>query len=108
MGKELNAEYYCEQGEKEFKAGYLEKAIDCYTQAIKKDPKCADAYFNRGACNLGKNEPDYQSARKDFLTALDLNPKDAGFCYLNLAEVETGTGNHKKAMEYSTKAKEFI
>ncbi len=55
--------------------GELDEAIASYTEAVRLNPKLADAYLNRGAAYDAKGELD--EAIADFTQALRLNPKDA-------------------------------
>jgi tetratricopeptide (TPR) repeat protein len=105
MGKKLDANYYCEQGFKEFEAENLKKAIAHYAKAIKLDPKNVDAHFGRGSCICLTDKPDYKIAIKDFLKVLKLKSNWLTYpCYSNLACVENRIGNYEKALEFSIKA----
>jgi tetratricopeptide (TPR) repeat protein len=48
-------------------------AIKDYTKAIKKDKKNAEAYYNRGTCELALK--DFKTAKKDFDNTLKIDPK---------------------------------
>ena len=58
-------------------AGEFDTAIDDFTEAIKFDPNCADAYYNRGWCRYEKGDAD--PAIEDFSKAIkiDANRADA-------------------------------
>ena len=51
-----------------------DKAIADFTEAIRLDPKYAEAYCNRGCAY--RNKGDYDKAIADFTEAIRLNPKD--------------------------------
>ena len=55
--------------------GDFDKAIADYTQAIRLDPKDAEAHFGRG-CSYSK-KGDHDKAIADFTDAIRLNPKHA-------------------------------
>jgi tetratricopeptide (TPR) repeat protein/tRNA A-37 threonylcarbamoyl transferase component Bud32 len=65
-------------GKKNFDKNYFEAADEAYTEAIRLDPNCLEAYKRRGACkvNLGK----LKESLPDFTKAIDLDPKDAEIC----------------------------
>lgn len=52
--------------------GNKQQAVDSYTEAIKRDPNIADAYFRRG--NIRFDQGDWQGASADFDRAISLNP----------------------------------
>ena len=53
--------------------GDYDRAIADYTEAIRLDPKFADAYYERGAAYSAKG--DYDRAIADYTEAIRLNPK---------------------------------
>jgi tetratricopeptide (TPR) repeat protein len=63
------------QAEEQAKRGYFEKALENFGQAIRLDPKYAEAYFRRGT--LRSNFGQKQKAIEDFDQAIRLNPKYA-------------------------------
>lgn len=64
-----------EQGNEFLKYNELDKAIDCYKQAISLNPEFADAYFNLGKAFKFKKE--YPEAIKSLEQAKKFNPNDA-------------------------------
>jgi len=54
-------------------------AIKDYDEAIRLNPKDADAYFSRGTTYFGLEQ--HERAIKDFNEAIRLNPKDAYYYY---------------------------
>ena len=76
--------------------GDLEQAIEAYTQAIRIDPGDVSARFSRGV-TLTRNEQ-YDSARVDFLTVLDLRP-DFVESYRGLGDLYYVQGDLDLALE---------
>ena len=60
-------------------AGNIKEAIQLYSDAIKRNPKLAPAYFNRGNAYYDLKQND--QAIKDYTEAIKLNPKDAEAYY---------------------------
>ena len=58
-----------------WKMGDYDKAISCYTEAIRIDPKDAKIYTNRGLAYKGKG--DHDKAMADYTEAIGINPRDA-------------------------------
>ncbi|KAF3695874.1 Protein unc-45 -like protein B [Channa argus] len=78
-----------EEGNKHFQAGDTEKAIECYTKAIKecKDKKVlAVIYRNRSACYLKKEN--YASAASDASKAIDIDAADIKALYRRCQALE--------------------
>ncbi|XP_071445220.1 RNA polymerase II-associated protein 3-like isoform X2 [Hetaerina americana] len=65
------AMYEKEMGNNHLKAGNLEKAIDCYTKAIKAYPRDAIFFANRGLCYLKLK--DFERAERDCSTAISID-----------------------------------
>ncbi len=61
------------KGNANFEASKMEEAVAEYTEALKIDPKYADAYFNRALAY--RINQDYESAKKDLETVIKLQPK---------------------------------
>ena len=59
-----------------FNKGYYNHAITNFSEAIRIDPKFADAYVGRGNAYLYKKE--YDAAMEDYNKALQLAPDNAG------------------------------
>jgi Flp pilus assembly protein TadD len=55
--------------------GDFDSAIAAFTEAIRLNPKCLEAYGNRGAARLQRG--DFDKAIADFTEVIHLNPKDA-------------------------------
>ena len=68
----------CVEGKRALDKGEFGTAINCSSEAIRLDPKCETAYYNRGLAlsRLG----DYGKAIADFSEAIRLDPKDADTC----------------------------
>jgi tetratricopeptide (TPR) repeat protein len=78
------AEFFIEgDGANDLSHGNYEKAISDYSEAIKLDPKGAQAYNGRGIANYqiagstGDSTDPYDKAIKDFNDAIRLNPNNA-------------------------------
>ena len=82
----------------------FDKAIADYTEAIRLDPKFAQAYNNRGGTYYGKGE--FDKAIADFSEAIRLNPKYA-HAYYNRGLVYSKQGENRKADEEFARAKEL-
>lgn len=69
--------------------------IRCYTQAIRLDPKYANAYNNRGNAknNLGR----YQKAIGDYDEAIRLDPKYA-YAYNNRGLAKNNLGRYQEPL----------
>jgi rhomboid protease GluP len=72
-----------------------------YNEAIRLDPKNAEAYYNRGNSYLKKG--DWNKAIADFTEAIRLNPKFAG-AYVNRGLVYKDNGEPDKAIVDYTEA----
>ncbi|XP_035760826.1 protein unc-45 homolog B [Neolamprologus brichardi] len=78
-----------EEGNKHFQAGDIDKAIECYTKAIKvcQDKKVlAVIYRNRSACYLKKEN--YANAASDATKAIDVDAKDIKALYRRCQALE--------------------
>jgi lipoprotein NlpI len=76
------AEQFFEQGKQFTSVENSEHAIYNYTEAIKRKPKFAKAYNNRGIAYMGRQQ--YDLALADFNKAIELDPKN-GKVYNNRA-----------------------
>ncbi len=79
----------------------LDQAITCFAEAIRLNPKFAEAYCNRGIVYDEKGEPD--KAIADFTEAIRLNPKFTE-AYHNRGVVYTEKGEPDKAIADYTEA----
>uniref|UniRef100_A0A672KYK7 Protein unc-45 homolog B n=1 Tax=Sinocyclocheilus grahami TaxID=75366 RepID=A0A672KYK7_SINGR len=78
-----------DEGNKHFQAGEIDKAIECYTKAIKfsKDKKAlAVIYRNRSACFLKKEN--YNNAVSDATKAIDVDAADIKALYRRCQALE--------------------
>ncbi|RVE68197.1 hypothetical protein OJAV_G00090380 [Oryzias javanicus] len=78
-----------DEGNKHFQAGEIDKAIECYTNAIKvcKDKKLlAVIYRNRSACFLKKES--YSNAASDATKAIDVDAADIKALYRRCQALE--------------------
>ena len=58
---------------------HFDLAISSYTEAVRLDPNCVEAYHGRGLAYTWKNEND--KAIADYTEALRLDPKNSGILY---------------------------
>jgi tetratricopeptide (TPR) repeat protein len=84
-----------DRGKAKRNVGDYQGAIEAYTQAIRIDPKYADAYLGRGAAkhSLG----DKQAAIEDFTQAININPKLQG-AYEIRGFTKAETGDYRGAV----------
>lgn len=80
------------------------KAIDCYSQLIKNDPKDSYAYFDRGLTKM-KNE-DYNGAIDDFNKAIEINSSESDY-YQYRAKVKMKLKRYSNAILDLNKAIEL-
>jgi tetratricopeptide (TPR) repeat protein len=73
--QELSAQEWYEQGRKHIDAENHDKAIQCFSEAIRLAPTMAYAYYGRGFSHRRKG--DYASSIKDFDEAIRLDPNYA-------------------------------
>jgi len=88
-------DYYA-KGVVQDRPGNSSKAIDAYTQAIKRDPNYADAYYRRGNARLDQN--DKQGAIADYTQAINLKP-DYANAYFQRGVIRYNDGDQQAALE---------
>lgn len=90
------AEDFFLQAEEQNKRGMIFEAIENYNQAIRLDPKYAEAYLKRGLyySKYGKK----QKAIEDFDQAMRLDPKLAASAYFNRGVARAGLKDLKGAI----------
>ncbi len=83
------------QGLSLFRKGSYDAAIATYTQIIQRNPRSADAYFNRGLAqkNLGRTD----QALSNYETAIALDPAHRR-AYLNRANILYDRGQYSAAV----------
>lgn len=80
------------------------KAIDLYTEVIKRDPNYKDIYAVRGLAYIwAKN---YDLALADYFKAVELTPNNSGL-YHNIGNIYRTKGNLDLAIEWFTKSIEI-
>ena len=88
-----------QQGIERANKGDMDGAIASWTAWLKKNPKDANAYDNRGSAKANKG--DFDGAVADHSRAIELNPKDAG-AYNNRGTAEAHKGDLDAAIaDYS-------
>ncbi len=82
----------------------IEEAMKDYDEAVKLDPRCTEAYNNRGLAksHMGKHE----EAIKDFDKAIKLDPQD-GMTYYNQGNAKSSLGKHEEAIKDFDRALEL-
>ena len=99
--RELNAELAFQHGNILMMFGKIDKAIDAYSQAVKLNPRDADAYNNRGVAFEKLGEVD--RTIRDYDMAIAIKPNDAaiynnrGAAYVDKGEVDRGIVDFDKA-----------
>ena len=83
------------QGAASLRQGKFAEAYSCYSEWIRENPECADAYVGRGRCAAGLGE--HVQALEDFTAALDMDPNSADtLCARALSHA--ALGNHDAAL----------
>ncbi len=89
------------RGLKEFRQGAFDKAILTYSRMIKRQPKDANAFFNRGLAY--KNAGFAEQALADYDTAIGLDPSHQK-AYLDRGNVRYQNGSYREAVRDYLKA----
>ena len=85
-----------EEGNEHYKNQPWTEAMNCYTKAIRINPKVATLYSNRALCELQLSK--FGLAREDAEDAIDLDPGQVKF-YRILSEALVGLSLFKEAIE---------
>ncbi len=98
---QMTAWDYWRQGNRYFSSKDYINAVECYTNAISKQPTTATFYNNRGVAydNLDK----HQEAISDYSKALELEPSDELY-YYNRGTAYGDLGKYEKAINDLSKA----
>ena len=102
VGAETKEDYF-NSGIAYYELGEYQQAIKDFNQAIRLDPKFAEAYNNRGSAYYGKGQ--YDEAIADYTKAIELNPKydkaynNRGTGYINLGKKDRACDDWRKACE---------
>jgi hypothetical protein len=95
---------FFEEGERNYKLGNKQEAIDDYDLAIKINPNYSDAYYNRG---LAKYElGNKQQSIADYDQAIKINPNYSD-AYYNRGTAKSDLGNKREAIADYEKAAEL-
>ncbi len=94
---------YCNLGILEFEAGRMAAAFDCFTSALKRDPRHLESHFN--LANLYFECGDQRLARVHYEFAAEIEP-DFPNLYFNLGLVHAVDGDIEEAIAVLRKAKE--
>jgi tetratricopeptide (TPR) repeat protein len=90
------ADAFCNLGIIETQRGNTIKAFDCFTTALKHDPRHCEAHYNLG--NLYFDLNDFRLAQVHFEMAADIDPQFANSLF-NLALVQAINGGTTAAVE---------
>ncbi|MDX1919167.1 MAG: tetratricopeptide repeat protein [Candidatus Caenarcaniphilales bacterium] len=85
-----------DEGHKHYDEGKYKESLEKYSQAVKEDPKNAEAYFYKGLAE--EKTDDYKGALVDYDKAIELKPKEADY-YNNRAVIKGLTDNFKGAVD---------
>ena len=83
------------------KREYYQKAADCFTEVIKRQPDNFGAYLNRGKIHASNGEN--ARAIDDYTRAITLKP-DFADAYLNRGEIHASNGENARAIDDYTDA----
>lgn len=104
QANQMTAWDYWRQGNRYLDLKNYTNAVECYTNAIIKQPATATFYNNRGVAYSNLNER--QKAIDDYTKAIELNPNDA-LTYGNRGDAHNDLGEYKKAIADCNKAIEL-
>ena len=102
----LTVESAMAEGKKLFDQHFYDQAAKHFTEAIRLDPKNAEAFDKRGACKF--NSGDFTASLADFAKAIDLAPKNADFCkhrglaYASLRQFDLALLDGERAFQLNT------
>jgi len=99
------ADAYCNLGILESRAGRTTKAFDCFTQALKNDPRHFESHFNLG--NLYFEVGDYRLARTHYQLVSEVEPNFPNV-YFNLGLVSAINEDFGLAVNALMKYKELV
>jgi tetratricopeptide (TPR) repeat protein len=98
------ADAYCNLGIIESQRGNIAKAFDCFTTALKHDPRHSEAHYN--LANLYFDVNDFRLAQVHYEIAREVNPAFANV-YFNLALVQAINGGPAAALASLSKYQEL-
>lgn len=96
------ADAYCNLGILESQGGNTTKAFDCFTTALKQDPRHSEAHYNLG--NLYFELNDFRLAQVHYEMAAEVDPSFAN-AFFNLALVQSINKDFDAAITALTKYK---
>jgi len=92
------AHHHLQLGDIYFQQGKLQKALECYSSALERDPQDQDIRAHLGQCLLRLQRPAEAQPLLEGICAE--NPKhDYGHSMMALAETQTALGNVEKAIQ---------
>jgi tetratricopeptide (TPR) repeat protein len=94
-----NFNYYYDRGQKFYAKGDLVNAIASYTQAIRLNPRSADAFYNRGLAYY--DSEDYYRAINDYSQSININPQADAYNNRGLA-YQYSDNKNQAAADYRT------
>ncbi|MER3447202.1 MAG: hypothetical protein C4291_10325 [Candidatus Dadabacteria bacterium] len=101
--REVRTSNYFSRGEGYLKRGMLDKAIAEFSEAIKINPRDANAYYNRGIAYYYKGQ--YDQAISDFNKVLEINPgsvmayKSRGLAYQKKGQYDKAISDYDNAIK---------
>jgi tetratricopeptide (TPR) repeat protein len=98
------ADAYCNLGILEYQGGKAGRAVDCFTESLKHDPRHFESHYNLG--NLYFESGDVRLAKVHYEIAAELAPTFPNV-YFNLGLVHAMNEEHAQAIESLTKYKEL-
>lgn len=99
------ADAYCNLGIIESQSGNTTKAFDCFTTALKHDPRHSEAHYNLG--NLYFELNDFRLAQVHYEMAAEVDPTFAN-AYYNLALVQSINKDFAAAINTLTKYQALV
>ena len=102
--KETDSDPLLYQGNALFFDGQYDRAIAFFNKAIEKNPRHAEAYYNRGLTYVEKKQ--FDEAMSDFTKIIEINPRLA-MAYGNRGNAYGRKGQYDEAISDYTKAIEI-
>ena len=105
QNEDCAADAYCNLGILESKNGNTTKAFDCFTNALRLDPRHCEAHYNLG--NLYFELNDFRLAQVHYEIAAEVDPSFAN-AYFNLALIQSIHKNFTAAISTLTRYQTLV